>query len=141
MKEDVRDSLGNQISPLRALQEAPNRAESLSLLKLGHGFQLQFKSHFAAGTFPDQNGKNSLDNTSKLHSCVGLKTTVHEDFQDGYIWPSPKRWYLGSQRQEILPLQQLFLPAGLHGHFSQLRKRGKAWFPHCSLTFLQDKVV
>lgn len=62
-------------------------------------------------------------------SCVGLKTTVHEEFQAGYIWPSPKRWDLGSQRQEILPLQQLFLPAGLRGHFSQLRKRGKAWLP------------
>lgn len=73
MKEDVRDSLGNQISPLRALQEAPNRAESLSLLKLGHGFQLQFKSHFAAGAFPDQNGKNSLDNTSKLHFLCWFK--------------------------------------------------------------------
>lgn len=39
LNEDVRDSLGNQISPLRALNEAPSRAEAQSPLKVGHGFQ------------------------------------------------------------------------------------------------------
>lgn len=73
LKEDVRDSLGNQISPLRALHEAPSRAEPLSLLKLGHGFQPQFRSHFAAGAFPEWNGKNSLDKISKLNFLCWFK--------------------------------------------------------------------
>lgn len=66
LKEDVRDSLGNQLSPLRALREASGRAEPPSLLKLGHGFQPRFRSHFAAGAFPDWNGRNSLDKISRF---------------------------------------------------------------------------
>lgn len=38
LSDDVRDSLGNHISPLRALNEAPSRAEAQSPLKLGHDF-------------------------------------------------------------------------------------------------------
>lgn len=54
------------------------RLNSPSLLKLGHSFQSQFKSHFAAGTFPDWNGKNSLDKnsldkTSKLNFLCWFK--------------------------------------------------------------------
>lgn len=81
MKEDVRDSLGNQISPLRVIHEAPSRPHPPSLLKLGHAFNhnskpILLQAHFLIGIV-----RTVCIRLLNSVSCVGLKVSAQEDFQ------------------------------------------------------------